>query len=140
MKKIKFPEKYVRKGKFVLHSGQKSHFLIDVNALLSDNFYLNLITDKIPLAPHYIGIATGGAVLGRMVSKDKGVKFSMIHDKELKGEVPEGDYLLIDDVVTTGNSLKEAIRIIGRPPKQIWVCVDRRTKNEGPKVNSLFEI
>ena len=140
MRKLKYPKKYIKQGEFILHSGQKSSFLIDVNTLLSDNFYLNVILDNVPLAPHYVGIATGGAILGRIVSREKGIKFSMIKDKELKGEVPEKDYLLIDDVVTTGNSLEEAIKIIGKPPKQIWVVLDRRKENKNPTVNSIFEV
>ena len=140
MRKAKYPEKHIKKGNFILHSGQKSNFLIDVNSLLSDNFYLSIILEKIPLAPHYVGIATGGAIIGRILSKENGVKFSMVKDGELKGEIPEGDYLLVDDVVTTGNSLKEAIKIIGKQPKQIWVVLDRRKKNQIPKVNSIFVI
>ena len=64
----------------------------------------------------------------------------MIKDGELKGERPAGKYLLIDDVVTTGSSLLEAIAVIGSQPDRIFVCVDRREKNRDPRVTSLFEI
>jgi len=47
---------------------------------------------------------------------------------------------LIDDVVTTGNSLLKAIAIIGSQPSEIIVAVDRRGRNENPKVKAIFEI
>jgi len=64
----------------------------------------------------------------------------MVKDEELKGEVPVSDYLLVDDVVTTGSSLEEAISIVGKTPKEIVVVLDRRNENKNPEVHSIFEI
>ena len=89
---------------------------------------------------HYIGIVTGGAIIAGLISRERNSKFSMVKDGGLKGELPDRDYLLIDDVVTTGNSLEEAIKIIGKNPSEIWVVLDRREINENPKVCSIFEI
>jgi len=63
----------------------------------------------------------------------------MIKDGKLKGDLPLDDYLLIDDVTTTENSLLEAIDIIGKTPSGIWVCVDRRLEKR-LSINSVFEI
>lgn len=136
---MKFPEKYILKGQFELHSGQKSNLLYDVNVLLTDEKYRGILMDKIPHFEHYVGVATGGAIIAGMLADKRKVKFSMVKDGELKGELPLGDWLLIDDVITTGNSLEEAIKIIGRNPPKIYVAVDRRGENRNPRVYSIFE-
>ncbi|MDO8623231.1 MAG: hypothetical protein Q7R52_03205 [archaeon] len=136
---MRFPEKYTKHGEFKLHSGEISNILYDVNALLTDNFYLQEILDKIPYSPHYVGIATGGAIIASLISREQKSKFSMIKDGELKGEFPLDDWVLIDDVTTTGSSLEEAIDIIGKTSPKIIVIFDRRLKNENPEVYSIFE-
>ena len=140
---MKFPEKYIKHGNFILHSGQTSDIFYDVNALLTDNFYLRYLLDEVPRSKHYVGIVTGGALIAIIAhihhGRFPGSKFSMIKDGELKGEIPDRDWTLIDDVVTTGNSLLEAIITAGSKPKNIFVVVDRRERNENPEVNSIFE-
>ncbi len=66
-------------------------------------------------------------------------KLSIIKDGELKGEKPSNGYVLLDDVTTKGNSLLEAITIIGSQPEEIIVAVDRRERNENPRVKAIFE-
>lgn len=139
---MKFPEKYIIRGEFILHSGQKSSAFYDVNAMLTDDLALDKILREIPSFPylhHYVGIATGGAIIGRMLSWERKRKFSMIKDGKIKGERPKGDWLLIDDIVTTGKSLLEAITIVGSNPREIITLVDRRERNENPLVRSIFE-
>ena len=140
MTKEKFPLEFRKYGEFTFHSGGKSNVFCDVNSMLMDDSYIRKILDSIFDSKHYIGIATGGAIISRLISLEKGAKCTMVKDGELKGDSPLEDYVLIDDVVTTGNSLEEAIRIIGRNPKSIFVVVDRRRKNENPEVYSLFEL
>ncbi len=136
---MKFPNKYVKKGKFKLHSGKISNIFYDVNAMLTDDYCVQQILEKIPFSKHYVGIATGGAIIARLISRErKDSKFSMIKDKELKGDYPDR-YILIDDVVTTGNSLEEAVKIIKKIPDKIFVVLDRRSKNKNPEVYSIFE-
>ena len=136
---MKFPEKYIKRGRKKLHSGSITDIFYDVNSLITEDFYVRCLLDNIPDSGHYIGIATGGAIIARLVSWIRGKKFSMIKDGELKGDLPTGNYILIDDVITTGASLEEALEIIGRSPSGIYVCVDRRPKNENPQVYSIFE-
>ena len=136
---MKFPEKYIKRGKTVLHSGGESDIFYDVNALLTDDFYTAKIIENIPFGKHYVGIATGGAILGRLVSSKRNSKFSIVKDNELKGEIPSENYILIDDVTTTENSLNEAIRIIGKKPWKIFIVVDRRKDNKNLEVQSLFK-
>ncbi len=113
---MKFPEKYIKRGNFKLHSGQSSDIFYDVNEMLTDDFYMMQILDNIPLNNHYIGIATGGAIIARLISSERKSKFSMIKDGVLKGDSPSGDWILIDDMVTTGSA------------------------NENPKIDSIFEL
>lgn len=135
---MKFPDKYIKKGRCKLHSGQISNIFYDVNAMLTDDYYIQQILEKISFSEHYIGIATGGAIIARLISRErKGSKFSMIKDRELKGDFPDR-YVLIDDVVTTGSSLEEAVKTIGKIPDKIFVVLDRRSENKNPKVYSIF--
>ena len=127
-----FPEKYIRRGKFKLHSGGTTDTFYDVNTMLTDQDYLEHITKHIPVCDCYVGIATGGAIIASQYGN-----FAMIKDGELKGKV-EGDYCLIDDVVTTESSILKAIEIIGRPPKHIFVVVDRRGR-KFIKIRAMFK-
>ena len=138
--KMKFPEKYIKYGERTLHSGGRTDIFYDVNALLTDRIWIGYLLGNLPRSNHYVGIATGGAIIAALVARERKVKFSMVKDEELKGEVPVSDYLLVDDVVTTGSSLEEAISIVGKTPKEIVVVLDRRNENKNPEVHSIFEI
>ena len=59
---------------------------------------------------------------------------------ELRGEVPKYDYIPIDDVVTTGSSLLEAIALIGTEPMKTIVVLDKRPENINPQVISIFKL
>jgi orotate phosphoribosyltransferase len=124
--KMKFPEKYILKGEFTLHSGEKTDIFYDVNALITDPLYFAKIYSWISRADHYVGIATGGAILAGMLSVGHFSFFSMIKDKELKGRMPKGNWTLIDDVATTESSLREALSLVDSEPKEIFVVMDRR--------------
>ncbi len=129
-----FPENFIKKGKFKLHSGLETNTFYDVNSLLTDSEQLSKIISFIPKDNvTYVGIATAGAIIASHFKP-----FAMIKDHELKGKI-EGDYFLIDDVCTTEGSLKEAISIIGKEPKDIFVVLDRR-KVENLKLKALYSI
>ena len=134
---MKFPEKFIKHGKFKLHSGKLSDTLYDINEMLTDPSYLATIINNIPDGcKTYVGIATGGALIA--ICNRFFADFAMIKDGELKGEV-DNNYCLIDDVCTTENSLQEAIKIIGKKPKIIFVVVDRR-KNKMLKIDSMYKV
>lgn len=135
---MKFPEKYIKKGKFKLHSGEITDIFYDVNKFLTDEdnlwrLVVQFINKNKKYYNVYVGIATGGAIIASQF-----LPFAMIKDGELKGKV-EGDYCLIDDVATTENSLREAINIIGKNPKDIFVVVDRR-KEKTLDIISMYDI
>ena len=113
---MRFPEEYIKRGEFKLHSGDVTHIFYDANALITDAKYLGMILSSVPDdCESYVGVATGGAIIASHFKS-----WAMIKDGELKGSV-RGDYCLIDDVCTTEGSLREAIEIIGRSPKHIFV-------------------
>ena len=126
---MEFPEQYIRKGRFQLHSGEVSDTFYDVNALLTDREYASKIMDRIPVARHYVGIATGGALIADRAAIKYNSSFSMIKDNEIIGRIPnDKNWVLIDDVVTSESSFREALNLIRRKPKKIFVVVDRRTE------------
>ena len=136
--KPKFPPEYTKKGKFKLHSGEETDTFYDVNALMTDSKYAQQVINAVPQASHYVGIATGGALIAFGASLQRGKQFSMIKDGELKGNMPERDYILIDDVTTRETSLREALKIIGKAQKSIFVAMDRR-KNKQLELEAMFQ-
>lgn len=136
---MNFPDEYIKRGDFKLHSGQKTDRFYDINSLITDENYLEQIIRSLPVSNHYIGIATGGALIALAASRRTGAKFSMIKDGELKGNPPIDEWILVDDVTTTENSLRDALKIVPTKPKEIYVVVDRRAK-KNLKINSIYEV
>jgi len=83
-------------GDFTLHSGQKSNFLIDCDALSEDEL-MALAAYVVPTLPGFsavIGIPRGG------------MRFAEVLARYIK--LDTGATLLVDDVYTTGASMFEA--------------------------------
>ena len=138
---MKFPEEYIEREEKILHSGQVSNIFYNVNRLFTNDLYFRTVLLRIPSSDHYIGIATGGALIAMAChAKYFYSKFSMVRDGKLIGEMPTGQWILIDDVTTTGRSLLEAMATVGSQPHKIIVAVDRRPENKNPEVISLFQI
>ncbi len=93
-----------------------------------------------PKSGHYVGIATGGAVIAGIAARTYAAKWSIVKDGKLNSHTPLGDWVLIDDVVTTGNSLLEAMCLIETPPREIFVVVDRRKDKSKLNISSLFSV
>jgi len=142
MAKIKFPEQYILRGDFRLHSGERSTIKYDVEMMMTNPFYLHYILDKMPFSDHYIGIASGGALMALATHCENPTsQFSIIKKVEFLGERPTRPWALVDDVTTTERSLREAILIVGSEPEEIIVAVDRREPiNKMLKITSLFYI
>src|SRR5229473_5311299 len=87
-------------GTFLLHSGSESNFKIECDALTDEylNTIANLIAKKIRFSAVY-GIPRCGIRLADSLGKYK---------------TPNSCLLIVDDVLTTGNSMEEAKRKFGR--------------------------
>jgi orotate phosphoribosyltransferase len=136
---MKFPEQYTQRAKlgeeFTLHSGDKSGVKYDVNSLLMDDGWFREVIKNIIYSPHYVGIPTGGALIAREASRQHNTLCSMIKDDEIKGKIPRGPFLLVDDVTTTERSLIEALKILQKYNVEIslggiYVVMDRRPKDK----------
>lgn len=90
LKKVLFEKK-----SFVMHSGEKSDFKIECDALTSEDIdtLAYLISKRFEFNGVY-GIPTGGIKIAKALKKYVN-KTAM-------------DYLIVDDVLTTGTSMKEA--------------------------------
>jgi orotate phosphoribosyltransferase len=121
-------------GDYVLHSGQKSMYLFDVMKLIRDydwckEFYQFVDNDFI------VGIEFGGAILATLDGGNQNEDFAIIRkDGTIYGSSIPKDYVLLDDVVTTENSLRKVMEQIynktGYYPMKIKCIVDRRNKDK----------
>ncbi len=122
-------------GDFILHSGEKSSYLFDVMELIGNkdfHFEYSYFIEN----EFLVGIEFGGAVLAALGSQYNGYTemgdthtddgFGIVRkDGTIYGYIPD-NYTLVDDVVTTENSIRRAIEQIGKEPKKIKTVVDRR--------------
>ena len=82
-----------QRGNFTLHSGQKSHFKIDCDALTDEDWeaLAEMIWEKAGNFGKVIGVPTGGLKLAKALDK----------------YATDGAILIVDDVLTTGRSMEE---------------------------------
>jgi orotate phosphoribosyltransferase len=108
-----------------------------------------------------IGIALSGIPLASLVADELGCEFSTYHpnkqkweqeSREVKGTISQNfaqvegkNCILIDDVVTTGTTLKEAVAVLeglGAKPVSIGVLVDKKGIDSvsGVPLNALLRV
>lgn len=105
-----------------------------------------------------VGIAPSGAPLATLIAAEEGLKLAVyLPAKHSRSETPTGSLsgtfstitgqrcIIIDDVVTTGTTLSEAIQFIrrhGATPVAVWSLFDKRGVREvdGVPVHSLFVV
>ncbi len=134
-------------GNFLLSSGKKSNLYVDIKKASTKYKILNLMGDLV--APHVRGDLMAGVELGAVpllaITSIKSKRDYLIIRKNNKeygtSSLIEGDFKrgqvvdIIEDVVTTGNSVIYAIRILrerGLRVKRVICVVDRE---EGGKEN-----
>lgn len=83
-------------GEFTLHSGEKSFYKIDCDALTDDDMdaIAFLLSKRLPPFGNVIGVPRGGLRLAKALQEYCHADSSLI--------------LIVDDVYTTGNSMEEA--------------------------------
>jgi orotate phosphoribosyltransferase len=128
------------KGNFILHSGQKSTYMFDIMKLIS-NFDFHREFCQFVNDDFLVGIEFGGAILATV----NGLDFAIIRkDGTIYGSPIPKRFVLLDDVVTTENSLRTAIKQIhdqtGYYPDEIKCIVDRRSeKMKALHIESMLE-
>lgn len=98
-------------GDFTLHSGEKSNFLIDVNALSDEELTAVAQYALGFLSPYrwVVPILQGGLRFANALAP--------FADKNSQS------VLIVDDVYTTGKSMEEALRILDGYPHPVWGVV-----------------
>ena len=96
----------------LLHSGDKSHWLVRGDLIFSDKWLREAVLDyweiklkNFPAPFNFLGIPKGGSAWSEAIAERMGG-----HIWETIGCDPEGTYVIVDDVVTTGASLTASIQ------------------------------
>ena len=140
----------IKTGTFILSSGKKSNYYVDIKKAITDPQVLDLIAELIKMninsdnIDKIAGPALGAVPIATAVSLKTKKPLIIIRkekkgygtSKLIEGTIKEGDKVaIIEDVTTTGNSLLRAIKIIeknGGQVKRAFVIVDRE---EGAEEN-----
>ncbi|WFN33896.1 orotate phosphoribosyltransferase-like protein [Methanogenium sp. S4BF] len=144
--------------------GGNADMLRDAALLLLKRYYYGeadardcSLTD-IPAPELVVGVAHSGIPLATIIAAEEGAQFTMYHPKKhAQGENPVGSIsgnfaqvqgrhcLIIDDVITSGNTMKDIIshlRNHGAVPEAVCVLFNKRNIREidGVPVFSLFQV
>ncbi len=136
-------EHAVTRGEFILASGKKSSYYVDLKKAYTDPDVMVMIVEgmrevmKDENIDRIAGIEMGGVPIATALSLKTGIHFIIIRkkkkghgtDKRIEGKIREGDnVLIVEDTVTTGGSVKagvEAVREIGGRCTMVIAVVDR---------------
>lgn len=144
-------------GEFVLSSGEKSRYYLDVKKVVTDPAALRRIGEIIAGAYEFdvvAGVAVGGIPLAVAVSLEKQRPFVIVRKEEkghgkagrIIGDVEGRRVLLVEDVTTSGGSALEAVRALraaGGIVDLAVTVVDReagaaaRLEKEGVRLDAL---
>ena len=134
---------FFKSGDFVLSSGKKSNYYIDMKKAITEPNILKTIAELIDQAissekiDKVAGPALGAVPIATALSLKSEIPLLMIRkekkgygtSKLIEGELNDGDnVVVVEDVTTTGGSLLKAIKAIqenGGIVKKAFVVVDR---------------
>ena len=132
----------IRKGYFLLRNGKTSKYYFDMKNLVShpellseigDMIYIKFIKDKLSKYNNIriCGVPLGGVPISTYISTKYNIPMIMLRDKvknygtqkQIEGEYKESDNcIIIEDVITTGSSVKESLSILESKIKIISIC------------------
>jgi len=140
----------VKKGDFLLASGQRSDTYIDIKEAMVDPAVLQAVASSVSMVCHkrkipfgtVAGVAVGAVplvvavalkeqkpyVIIRKEEKGHGLSGKLIGKIPLEGTVAQRTALLVEDVTTTGGSVCEAVRVLrmaGAAVGTVITVVDR---------------
>ena len=142
----------IKEGNFKLRNGNYSKYYFDMKNLVShpkllesigDEIYLKFIKDKLDTINantsginkktiRICGIPMGGLPLSTYISTKYNIPMILVRDKvknygtqkQIEGEYNENDEcIIIEDVITTGGSVKESLEILEGKINIIGICV-----------------
>ena len=132
----------VKYGDFVLASGAKSRYYIDIKSVLTKPEVLSRIGSGIAaLAPFDVvaGVAVGGIPLAVAASLASGRPYAIIRKGEkghgraglVIGDVKGKQTLLVEDVTTSGDSVLFGIRVLREAGAQVDTVVTVVDREQG---------
>lgn len=138
----------IKEGSFILRNGETSKYYFDMKNLVShpellsqigDMIYLSFIKDKVISINNttnnkirICGVPLGGLPISTYISTKYNIPMIMLRDKvkkygtqkQIEGEYDSNDYcIIIEDVVTTGGSIKESLEILKSQINVMSICV-----------------
>jgi orotate phosphoribosyltransferase len=126
-------------GHFLLRSGLHSDKYIEKMRILENPALMEPFLDKMkdltPLTDWFIGPTLGGAIIAYELARMKGKKSAFAERRETGRELKReftientDKIVIVDDVLTTGSSIKETIKAIDKGKIiDIVVMIDRST-------------
>ncbi len=139
-------QKYKKIGNFTLSSGRKSKYYYDVKEAMGEPSNLQKIFAKlmqeIPITTDlFVGIEYGGIPLAIICSVMTGKPYAVLRKNKkrhgtlskIEGFKGKGRVVLLDDVYTTGNSIKKATRFLTKKGYNVvkTLTVIDRSKPDG---------
>lgn len=120
-------------GEFTLHSGEKANFKIECDALETQDWFTlaHMIAERAPPFHYVVGVPTGGLVLAHQLEM-----FRLDPAK-----VEQGHVLVVDDVYTTGASIKEWMETTKEHPMVMvsgFVVFARKPIPKEENIQALF--
>ncbi len=150
----------IRFGDFILRSGKRSNYYVDLKKATCDPLTLSMMADavaeRIPEGVDRIaGLELGSVPIAAVVSVKSGISMIIVRKEkkgygtgnQIEGNINDGDeILIIEDTTTTGGQIVKAIKAIreagGIVNKAIVVVnreegADEALKNEGVELISI---
>jgi uridine monophosphate synthetase len=137
----------IKEGSFILRNGETSKYYFDMKNLVShpellshigDMIYFKFIKDKVISINNtsnkkirICGVPLGGLPISTYISTKYNIPMIMLRDKvknygtqkQIEGEYDSNDYcIIIEDVITTGSSVKEILSILENKINIISIC------------------
>jgi orotate phosphoribosyltransferase len=149
----------IKEGEFKLRNGETSKYYFDMKKLVSHPILLKKIGDKLweiisthlkekqPNANNIklCGVPLGGIPIAAYISTTYNIPMIMVRDKvknygtqkQIEGEyAKEDNFIIIEDVITTGGSVKETLEIL--KDKINVICIGAIINRTGiPQINDI---
>jgi orotate phosphoribosyltransferase len=132
----------IRHGDFLLASGLRSKVYVDIKSALTDPGVLSVVSLEIAGRCSFetvAGVAVGGIPIAVAVSLAAGKPYAIVRTGEkghgtggrVIGEVAGRSTLLVEDVTTTGGSVRSAVRLLREALARVDTVITVVDREEG---------